>query len=390
MGSPPGKPPKVGATTRAIESGRFELKCTHCGAQLSLEVTNRIVICEFCGGQTVVPEKLWAIIAPRPTEPPGLVFEPPSPYPPGPTVPHEAPPPAHDTVLPAPRKKSSVLRPFIMTAVIMAFSLGIVVFANLRVQGGCSSLKKNLPSFSSSGNTLDIVPDSAVLPSFGKADPMRTARTIDAVVKKKWVSGAVLAEVNFFKLQADGTIDVGSGSQGLIRLAFYDAPGLASVASGAESLKNGALTVTVTDGEVASVLRDAGAMDLKHVRVLEAFPACGIDELLAAAGKAGYPKGGIANVQFPEVPAAFEESVFKGTFRSVTIGGKEREITSKEREALWNTIGSESWREENVYAYSYRVEGFYPSGQPTLFRLRDCKPVDTEEFKASLLKKYFH
>jgi len=388
MGSPPGRPPKGGATTRAIEAGRFELKCTHCGAQLSLEVTGRIVICEFCGGQNVVPEKLWQIIAPRPTEPPGLVFGPPSPYPPGPTVPHEAP--RQEIHLPPPRKKSFVLKPFVMTAVIMAFSLGIVVFTNLRAQGGCSSLKKALPSFSSSENTLDIVPDSAVLPSFGKADPMRTARAIDEVVKKKWVSGAVLAEVNFFKLQADGTVDVGGGSQGLIRLAFYDAPGLASVASGAESLKNGTLTVTVTDGEVASVLRDAGAMDLTHLRVLEAFPSCGIDGLLAAAGKAGYPKGGVATVRFPEIPPEFEGSVFKSKFRSVTIGGKEREITSKELEALWNTIGSESWREENVYAYSYRVDGFYPSGQPTLFRLRDCKPVDTEEFKATLLKKYFH
>jgi len=388
MGSPPGRPPKGGATTRAIESGRFELKCTHCGARLSLEVKGRIVICEFCGGQNVVPEKLWAIIGPRPTEPPGLVFEPPSPYPPGPTVPHEAP--RQEAYVPPPRKKSFMLKPFVMTAVIMAFSLGIVVFTNLRAQGGCSSLKKALPGLSSSENTFDIVPDAAVLPSFGKADPMRTARAIDGVVKKKWISGAVLAEVNFFKLEADGTIDVASGSQGLIRLAFYDPAGLSLVARGTESFKNGALTVTVTDGEVASVLRDAGAMDLKHLRVLEAFPSCGIDELLAAAAKAGYPKGGVATVRFPEIPPEFEESVFKSTFRSVTIAGKEREVTTPQLEALWNTIGSESWREENVYAYSYRVEGFYASGQPTLFRLRDCKPVDTEEFKASLLKKYFH
>ena len=388
MGSPPGRPPKGGATTRAIESGKFELKCTHCGAQLSLEVTSRIVICEFCGGQNVVPEKLWQIIAPRPTEPPGLNFEPFSPYPPGPTVPHEAPLP--EIHVPPPRKKSVMMKPFVMTAVIMAFSLGIVVFTNLRAQGGCSSLKKALPSFSSSENTLDIVPDSAVLPSFEKADPLRTARAVDEVVKKKWVSGAILAEVNFFKLQADGTIDVESDSQGLIRLAFYDPAAIASAASGAESVKNGGLTVTVTGGEVASVLRDIGVMDVRHLMALEAFPSCGIDELLAAASKAGYPKGGVATVRFPEIPPEYEESVFKNKFRSVTIGGKEREITTPELEALWNTIGSDSWREENVYAYSYRIEGFYPSGQPTLFRLRDCKPVDTEDYKASIIKRYIH
>jgi DNA-directed RNA polymerase subunit RPC12/RpoP len=382
MANPPGDQGKGGMTTRAIQAGKFDFKCTHCNARLRLDPGSKIVTCEYCGAQNVVPEKLWKMIAPEPPQPStGLSFSTPSAYPP--TSPYPQPQPDY-VYTPPVRKRSSAL-PFILPFVIILFAGGTSLFTYLRSSGKLG--KGGIPVY---GEAADMVSAKAVTPSFESADPMKTANALALMVKKKWVRGGQLSQVRFNKLSTNGTINVSKDSDGSIMLEFLDAAAYDSRIPGESTVKNGKLTINVINGYLVASVQDASLSSFESAITLSKFPKCDIPELIKAAQEAGYPSTGYVDVSFPERPTDFQESYFHMGFRYIRAGKKEIQLKDKELDTLWKKVGDPKWQERYVYSYSYYVSGIDASKLPRLFRLKDCASPEGDEFMAEIVKKYLY
>jgi DNA-directed RNA polymerase subunit RPC12/RpoP len=388
MANPPGNENKGGMTTRAIQAGKFDFKCTHCNARLNLDPGSKIVNCEYCGAQNVVPEKLWKMIAPQPPPPStGISFSTPSAYPPtGPYPPVSTQSQPQPDYVPTPpvKRRSSVL-PFILPLVIILFVGGTVLFTNLRSAGKLG--KGGIPVY---GEAAELVSAKAVTPSFESADPMKTAKALAAMVKKKWVRGAQLAQVSFNKLSTNGTINVSKDTDGSITLEFLDVAGYENRIPGESSVKNGKLLVHVMNGYLVASIQDASLSFFEHTVYLSKFPKCDIPDLIKAAQEAGYPSTGYVDVRFPELPTDFQESYFDMSFRYIKTDKKEIQLKEKELETLWKKVGDPKWQERYVTSYSYYVAGFDASKLPSLFRFKDCTSPEGDEFMAGIVKKYLY
>lgn len=360
------------------KGGKFSFKCTTCGATLPVETDKNIIVCEYCGAQNIVPASVRQQLAPRQQQAPQTASTAPS------YGQEQYRQPQYATA-PAARKKGSVLA-FLIPLVIFLVSGGVSLFSYLGKTGKLGS--GGHPEY---GNAKGLVDSSAVVPSFENADPFETAANIIAMVEERWVPGGKVGQVNFNKVDAGGTIDVGEDSDGSILLYFYDMNKYESRLPGESSIKSAMLTVNVLGGYVAASTSDASLSYFEDAVFLERMPKCSIKELLKEVRKAGYPDTGYADIRFPEVASRFtDETFFEMGFQSLGSGRKRRELKEKELEVIWEKVSDEGWREKHAYSYSYSVSGFDASELPGLFGIHHCEPTDTEEFRAAIVKKYLY
>jgi len=386
MNSSHGGPGKPGLSDKAIQAKKLVLNCNHCGARLQLDPGNKIIHCEYCGAQNVVPDNIWKTISPKEKRQPPVMPHPPafsqSTY----TPPVQPAIPQTDYVYTPPkRSKASLFMIILLPFVIFLISGSVALFSYFRQTGGLGKGARPVH-----GNQSSLVSGSAVAPSFENADPLKTAENIAAMVKKNWVAGARLGRVYMYKVRTDGTVDVSQDSDGSIIMSFYDLVKYKKKLPGEDKVKNGELTVNVINGYMVSNLSDASLHDYERAAFLTTFPKCGIKKLMKEVQKAGYPSAGFADISFPEIPSEFDKTWFKHHFDNIGEGKKKRSLKEKELNALWKKVSGEKWREKNVYSFRYSVSGFKANKLPRMFSIKSCKPTDTEKFKLKVVEKYLY
>jgi len=316
---------------------------------------SRVVACEYCGTENMVPDAIWKALYPLASA---------SPLPPAPQIPIPAP---------APRKANVVLIAVILVFVGVTFIIPVVMGlcgACLSLVGGVAgsskvtqpappitvvstkqgpvSIKLNQGGGSPFDNVLPggTVPTThyaapgVVTPSFENADVYATAQAIFDAVRKNWYADAKLGMVVLVGVGSDGTADL-SAPGGSMVMDFY-LPGRAKdLPPGETTVKDGQLKVVVSNGTVMEVPVDVQTTIMSLTPMIESMPACTVAGLWKEAAAEGYPADAKATIIFPHEPSS---------------------LTSREKEHL-----------EDYYAYLFTMPDGNPAGKPMYFLLKNCR-----------------
>ncbi len=325
----------------------LEFNCSSCGAALPPSAEQKTIVCEFCGTENIVPEKIWKMLAARDRE---LVRNPPpvQPFTPFPS-----------TLDDGQSEKGKPAR----------VSIGLVLILVL-VAGGilmyCLKSHQVLSDHPIHGNAPALVDAAAVVPSFAKADPEKTAMKIMAMVKERWKSGARVGSIGFYEVGMDGTIDVSRENDCSIAMTFYDTGSFETIVPGKTRIKDALLTIKIMNNTMSSHIGNLDVSSRNDLNVLDSFPGCDLKSLFKAAEEAGYPTEGYADISFPVVPYGLGEDYFRS---DLTMYMDDELI-----DEAWEKIEKAGWNKKSFFSYYYTVAGFDRGGRPAYFSIKDCSP----------------
>ena len=371
-----------------------DFSCGTCGARLPLTGEKRVVSCEFCGAENAVPEKLWEMIAPQ-TSPSQLFqqqyqpphYAPPHGPPPGssPHMPHQQFPQTPFGRNAGVKRSKARFLPFIFIFLVPLIGGGSALFSYFKTSGG---MKNALSGHAVYGNGADFISPSAVVPSWESADPLATAKTIMAMVKKNWKGKIRAGEMRFYKVKTNGTIDVSADNKSSMLLYFYDTSQFSKVLPGESAVKDAVLTINISNNYMSASIGELSVSYLEGLVFVDTIPECDIKSLLRAAVKAGYPSVGFTNINFPDIHHDYTDDYFKSRLGYYLKDKRGRYMKEEEAEKTWKKMRKAGWKEELAHSYHYYVDGFKTEDQPRYFSVHDCKPTDTDTFRKKILKKY--
>jgi hypothetical protein len=346
-----GQPPAAANDPAAV---KMEFPCRSCGAMMTPRPPSRVVVCEYCGTENMVPDAIWKVLFPPAAA---------APYLPASQVPIPAP---------APRKANVTLIAVILVFVGLTFVLPVVLGlcgACLGLLGsiGASNVTQPAPpttvvsskqgpvsiksnqgggppfdnlSVNASPSTVHVTP-AVVTPSFEKADVYATARAIFDAVRRNWHADARLGLTVMTDVGSDGTATLSAGGGSMV-MDFYLPGGAGDLPPGETTVKGGLLKVVVSNGTVMEVPVDVQTTTMGSTPMIDAMPVCTVAGLWKEASAAGYPADAGATILFPYEPSS---------------------LTSKERKHV-----------EDTYAYMFTMPAGKPGKKPVFFLLKSCKP----------------
>jgi len=328
-----------------------ELVCRTCGVKLSVAAGTKVVRCEYCATDNVVPPELRELLeTPRPPpQPPGPF--PVVPQPPAPAPRPLAPPPPRKGISTGSKVLIAVFvviffMPFLVvlaTVLLPLLLVPLALFFGTKAAPPPAVTREPPPAVRTvdEGPALRFVDAGCVVPSFERADPLRTLDNLAAKVRAKWNGGARPGWALFKKVASDGTVDLLHPGEGVVVVNFYAPGGEGGGKKGGGGAPPAAkLDVYVMNGtlsETEALPPDAAA---GAPLLLTKAPSCDTATLWRKAIQAGYPPSAAADIELPLLPYG---------------------LTVKERK-----------REKAFLSYKFTIPGLDAQSRPRFFRLSDC------------------
>jgi len=353
-----------------------EFKCSGCGADLTFRGENRVVRCEYCGKENVVPDELWNKLHPPVKVQPLINY-----------VDISLPEPA------APQTRSKLLAPVIIILIVLAISIFIQHLVRRKISGGFT------------GGSVEQVnkPRDIAVPSIEKADVTATIKNMIEVGKKLWKKDLVIGSVLVTNMNAaDGTVNLSESGPATIIIELFDTEKLSQMTSFQDSVPFANYKLIANQNGLFSSIGDAFRLDVSQKFPMHSFPECSVKSLVQNAQKAGYPGEGFVNLTFPEIPDELkmklgdevfpsflkeEDSLVPGIPKTNIEKSIPRVARNRKKEIIQQRAKEkgEEWFEKTVYCYDFVYLGPKSVNLPQYFRFTDCSPAKEEVIVTELL-----